>query len=278
MNGAVDQADGLRRLLTAGRPRIISIAGMSRQVGATTAAMNLCVELSRQGKPVLLLDEHGPSRQSACSVWSVAPGGSLADVTSGRMDLASAAAHVSCGVKILPAPRTALSCVNPRSLWPQGVIVIDVCLDESRQLSSLARTADDVVIVMQPSAASITSAYAALKGLQYTHALQTFQFIVNQAGDARQAQVVISNVVNTSSRFLAVSLRPLGWVSCDCLVREAARLRKTVCEADPTRTAAREFRQIAAALTRAAVSSSRPLLAAPADSGPPALAPAPRAA
>ncbi len=276
MNGAVDQADGLRRLVTAGRPRTISVAGMSPRVGATTAAMNLCVELARQGKPVLLLDQHARSLHSTCSVWSVAPAGSLADVASHRMDLAAAAAQGPCGVQILPAARDAISCVEPRALCPHGVIVIDVCLDEDRQLSPLARMADDVVIVMQPSAASITAAYAALKGLQDTRALQAFQFIVNEAASARQAQVVISNVVNASSRFLAVSLRPLGWVSCDPLVREAARLRKTVCEADPTSTAAREFRRIAAELMENPTRS--PASDAPARRAPPAPSFARRAA
>lgn len=270
MNGAVDQADGLRRLLTAGRPRIIAIAGMSPQVGATTAAMNLSVELTRQGKPVLLLDEHGRSEGSTCSVWSVAPAGSLADVASHRMDLGVAAAQLACGVKILPAAHDAICCVEPRSLWPHGVVVIDVRLDERRQLSPLARMADHVVLVMQPSAASITAAYSALKGLQYTHGLQSFQFIVNEAADARQAQVVIANVVNTSSRFLSVSLRALGWVSRAPLVREAACLRQTVCEADPTSTAALQFRRIAAELMRSA-SRSPASSAAPGRCRPPAL-------
>src|SRR6185369_12460321 len=252
MSGAVDQADGLRRLLTAGRSRIIAVVGMSVGAGATTAAMNLCVSLGQQGKRVLLLDEHGCCPNTASSVWSVAPAGTLADVARQQINLDEAAAHVAQGVKLLPTPREMSNRpFNVRSLCPDGVIVIDVALDDEGRLSALARMADNVVVVMQPSAASITSTYAGLKQLQYTHALQTFQFLVNDVANVRQAQLVIANVMNTSSRFLAVSLRPIGSVSTDILVREAARLHRTVCEAYPTSAAATEFRRIATVLIQA---------------------------
>ena len=58
MNTPADQADGLRRLLTVGRPRIVAVAGLCPGVGATTVVMNLAAAFAQDGKPVLVLDEH----------------------------------------------------------------------------------------------------------------------------------------------------------------------------------------------------------------------------
>lgn len=252
MSGMVDQAEGLRRLLSAGRTRIVAIVGFSGGVGNTTVAMNLSIEIARQGHPVVLLDEHSTATASACGTWGLSPRGSLAEVALGRMDLAQAGARAGFpGVTVLPAT-PCLASFNPRLLCPAGVIIVDAALDAGGQLSPLTKLADDLIVVMQPSAASITATYAGLKRLQFTHALQTFQFIVNEAADARLAQLVIANVMTTSRRHLAVALRPLGWISHDILVREAARLQRSVCEAYASSTAALDVRRVAQALLQAA--------------------------
>lgn len=253
MSEPVDQADGLRRLLTAAtarKPRIIAFASMSAGAGATTAAMNVSVEIARHGQRVLLLDEHGSSDNSASSIWGLRPAGTLEDVAMRRMDVVAAAARCDAGVTLLPAPVGSCGRFDPRCVWMQGVIVVDVAFDAAGQLSALARMADDLVVVLQPSVPSITTGYARLKRLQYTHALQTFQVVVNAVASAQQAQTVLANIVDTSSRFLTVSLCPLGWVTSDALVRDAARAHKTVCEAHAGSAVASEYRRIAATLLK----------------------------
>lgn len=253
MSTPVDQADGLRRLLTVGRPRIVAVAGLSAGVGATTAVMNLAAAFALAGKPVLVLDEHAPGPASLCAAWGVTPAATLVDVVVRGMPLFAAAAQPMARVHVLPAPPGVSAAVfSARSLCPEGVIIIDVALDAQGQLSPLARLADEVAVVMQPTVASITAAYAALKRLQFAHALQTFRFIVNRTSSPREAEVVIANVVRTSSRFLAVSLRALGCISSDDQLHQAARLRQPVCVARPGSQAAAQFRQLAAALLQPA--------------------------
>jgi flagellar biosynthesis protein FlhG len=266
VTAGADQADGLRRLLNARACRIVAIAGFSSGVGTTTTAMNLGVELARDGTPVLLLDEHGRAPRSACAAWSIAPRGTLEDVACGRMKLSQAAAAAACGVLVLPVP---VGCTeasfNPRALSPRGVIVIDAALDETGRLSPLARVADELVIVMQPLPASITATYAGLKRLQYTHALQQFDFVVNGVASPAQGRLVIANITNAGSRYLAVSLRPLGWIGSHALVGEARSRSRTVCEAHPDSAPALDFRRLAAALASAAPAA--PSTGAPGPSG-----------
>ncbi|HEX7867779.1 MAG TPA: flagellar synthesis regulator MotR, partial [Variovorax sp.] len=63
--------------------------------------------------------------------------------------------------------------------------------------------------------------------------------------DAGTAQQVMHNLAQAASRYLALSLLPVGWVRTDPWLADAARLRQTVVEAFPASAAAVDFRAIA---------------------------------
>eukprot|EP01038_Epipyxis_sp_PR26KG_P020139 gene20139-28503_t len=112
-------------------------------------------------------------------------------------------------------------------------------------LSALAQGADELLLVLQPHPACITSAYAGIKRLHYAHALQQMRFLVNGVTDVDAARKVMSNLANAGSRYLALSLQPAGWVRSDARLADAWRLRQGVVEAFPASAAAVDFRRIA---------------------------------
>lgn len=241
-----DQADGLRRLLAHTPTRVIAIAGMGRGMGATTATMNLGAALVQQGKDVLLLDEHCPTSESICGAWAIDPAGTLGDVAGGRLSCRQAAAQTGCGVGVLSAPPGEQKDADPRALLQGGVVLIDTVFDSEGRLSPLARLADELVLVLQPHPSSITSAYAGIKRLHYAHALRQLRFLVNGVASPEAAHQIMTNLANTGSRYLAVSLEPAGWVRYDAHMEDARRLRQTMVEAFPASPAAVDFRRIAA--------------------------------
>ncbi|MGJ7507254.1 MinD/ParA family ATP-binding protein [Variovorax sp. GT1P44] len=246
-----DQADGLRRLLSHTPTRIVAVAGIGGGDGGTTTAMNLGAALVLQGKDVLLLDEHGRAAKSVCGVWGLDPLGSLADVVDRRLSCEGAAAVAACGVGVLPAPPEArVAGADPRPWCHGGVILVDALLDGEGCLSPLAQLADELVLVLKPNAASITSAYAGIKRLHYAHGLKQLRFLVNGVSGADEAQRITTNLANTGSRYLAVSLEPAGWVRADPHMADARRLGATVVEAFPASLAAIDFRRIAADMGR----------------------------
>ena len=238
-----DQADGLRRLLAQSSARVIAIAGMERRQGATTAAMNLGAALAHMGKDVLLMDEHKAGANSVCAAWSVDPLGTLADVASKRLTCEGAAAQTECGVNVLPALLGGQpDYTDPRLFWDGGVVLIDAALDSAGHLSPLARMADELVVVLQPNPTSITATYSGIKRLHYAHALRQLRLLVNGVADPEAARRLMANLIDTGSRYLAVSMQPAGWVRTDPHLQDARRLRRTVVEAFPASPAAVDFR------------------------------------
>ncbi|RIX78166.1 MinD/ParA family ATP-binding protein [Acidovorax cavernicola] len=238
-----DQADGLRRLLGQAPVRVVAVAGMGPGAGATTAAMSLGAALAQQGREVLLLDEHHPKLRSACDVWALGPRGTLRDVADRRLRIDQVAAGALCGVQVLPAPSGVA--VDPRTLWPRGIVLVDAAFDDEGHLSPLAQGADELLLVLQPHPSAITSAYAGIKRLHRAHALKQLRFLLNGVADVATAQQVMHNLAQAASRYLALSLLPVGWVRADPWLADAARLRQTVVEAFPASAAAVDFRAIA---------------------------------
>ena len=220
-----DQADGLRRMMTRNPARLIAVVGCSADVGGTSVVQNLAAALVQQGKQVLLLDEHtGP--RSICALWKIAPAGSWADVAASRLSLDSAAGLAACGVQVLPAmPGAHGGDAEVRALFQGQVAIIDAALDDNGALSPLAAQADDVLVVLRPQPASITAAYACIKRLHYAHALQQSRILVNNAGNAAEAQRVLANLTAATGRFLALGAIPAGCVAADASLPRAQQRR-----------------------------------------------------
>jgi flagellar biosynthesis protein FlhG len=128
------------------------------------------------------------------------------------------------------------------------LVLIDAVLDREGALSPLAAQADHVLVVLQPNATSITTAYACIKRLHYAHALKRLRVLVNCATEVTEAQRILANLTATGSRYLALALDPAGCVRDDPRQAQAQRLNLTVVDAFRTSPAAIDFRQIASDL------------------------------
>lgn len=128
------------------------------------------------------------------------------------------------------------------------LVLIDAVLDKEGALSSLAAQADNILVVLQPNAASITASYACIKRLHRAHGLQRLRVLVNRATDTAEAQRILANLAHAGSRYLALALEPAGCVRVDPRLMQAQRLNLTVVEAFQSSPAAMDFHQIASDL------------------------------
>jgi flagellar biosynthesis protein FlhG len=244
----LDQAEGLRRLLAREAPRLVALVGGDEQAGTSSAVINLAAALARQGKDVLVIDEHCDAKSLAQTVGVETPR-TIADVAAG-VPLDDVAARYYERVRVLAAPASAMAGVRPRELLEAlndgvDVVLIDARLNADGALSPLAMQAHDVVVVMRASAQSITGAYACVKRLHFAHAIHQFRVLINGVTSASDAYSVYQNLTAVGSRYLAVSFSPAGAVSLDVRLARAALLGRSVVEAFPAAPATLDFRRIA---------------------------------
>ncbi len=128
------------------------------------------------------------------------------------------------------------------------LVLVHAVLDPDGALSTLAASADHILVVFQANAQAITQAYLGIKKLHYAHAFQHLRVLVKEADDAAQAQRMLANLATTGSRYLGLALQPAGFVRADPLLAQASRLNLTVIQAFRTSSAARDYCRIAADL------------------------------
>lgn len=111
-----------------------------------------------------------------------------------------------------------------------------------------AAVSDDLVLVLAPTEDSLTSAYASIKRLSALSGHQIFNVLINRAHSLAEARSLFTRLSAVTSEFLSVSLRWLGFVPEEPLIRRSQTLRKPLMEAFPNSEGAQAFTQLAAVL------------------------------
>lgn len=251
-----DQAAGLRRLL--GRPslRIVTFAAGSIGVGKSVAVANLAASLARQGREVLVVDEN--TEDGIAAYYGVLARYDLQQVIDREKSLSEVILSVAPGVRVLPVARVVrhlarlsdaeqrilLGCLNEIGP-PADVLLVDASLDHPLGFSPLGLAAHETVIVVSPSSAAITEAYALIKKVSLGYARQDFRILVNKARAAREARAIYDNIARvTGSRGLA-RLDYAGYVPVDEHLRQASRLCQPVGALFPDSPAAKAYQTVA---------------------------------
>lgn len=234
---AIDQAEGLRRMLARSSPRVVAVVGGSAGVGSTSTVLNLAAVLSKQGREVLVVDENyshlltaatsseRPRERNGLVVASHRWGFSVLDSTR-------------------PGNRGDALC---RAVFDGNadIVLIDARADDGADLSDLARRAHEVMLVTRTSAHAIIDAYSRLKRLHYAHAIGRFKALVTHVRDASEAQTVFDNLASAAVRYLAVTLENAGRIAADPCMHRALELSRSIDEAFPATPAARDIRRLA---------------------------------
>lgn len=239
-----DQADGLRRLLARGGPRVLALAAGCEGVGKTTVAVNLALALAALGRRVLLLDGNFNAGNVNDSLRLRARY-ELAHAVAGDRRLDQVIVEGPRGVRVLPAARGLAQVAQhpPRAGWllerlaalsePPDTILVDAAPDADGTLFALAAPEQELLLVVSPGAHAITAGYGLLKRAAWRGQSRRGGLIVNQADGAEQADAIHRNMAEVARRYAEVRLDLRGWLPADGRVRQAARLAKPLFEALP---------------------------------------------
>lgn len=282
-----DQAAELRQRMTAlaerkagpmPPPQVVVVWGAMPGVGASSAAVNLAVELGRQGRRVLLVDAaidgeatrlcrlHEPGAAHRAGFC----GATLADVYRGRRSLVAAILRSSHGLRVVgnpggaahPAPPTSEELVTlcdeiTRLSSEADLVVVDGGSGDSHVAMSLAQRADRVLLVTTVADVAVMEAYAAAKRMVAAGSAVDVAVVVSRATVAAEAENAFARLKHGCRRFLG---RELAWAGCvleDPTVADAYACAAPFVALSPRCEAARGIQQTADALLAALSSKTQ---------------------
>ena len=238
-------------------PHTIAVASGKGGVGKTTTAINLAAAMVNAGQRTLLLDtDLGLANVDV--MLGLSPRFTLADVFSGRCELADTVLDGPNGLRVIPAasgkqhmaqlsPQEHAGLVHALSELPTpvDVLVIDNAAGIADSVLTFCQAAQDVVVVVCDEPASVTDAYALIKVLNRDRGVSRVQVLANSVLDAAEGPALFDKLQRVSARFLDVTLNYLGAIPRDEWLRRAVQRQETVVDAFPSAPSASAFRDIA---------------------------------
>lgn len=210
VNAPVDQAEGLRRMLSAPLPGLCTVLSADDDQQKDALMKRLAASMSRRGRSVILVDG-APTADTEAEV-ARASVRTLLDVARGHASL-DEAGHADDGgyrrVKLGPrSDDPALTEFLKRLSAEQARVLVDARLDEEGRLPLPLLAEGEVVVQLSGSEASIRTAYEMLRALKDQCAHRSVSLLVT-AADPAHARRVHSNLFQAASRYLALSVRSI---------------------------------------------------------------------
>ncbi|MFZ4698836.1 MAG: MinD/ParA family ATP-binding protein [Candidatus Methylumidiphilus sp.] len=253
-NLGCDQAEGLRRLFSAPKPRVITLLSSVPDADKDRLLVNLSVAVERAGSEVLLVDARLASTGIATRVGNQA-GLSLVEAVRGNLALEEAVSRIpqGCQLMTLARKREILNEANPAELAlafasvtrnSRFILIDGEIAAKGRPFPLDAMEHGEVVLQLCSGQESVKSAYALLKRLNARLGRRPFSILVTGSNE-REAGIIFRNLADAANRYLAISLNCWGWVPTDAHLDHATRLGKSVVNAFPLAGAAIALRRIA---------------------------------
>ncbi len=253
-----DQAAQLRRMVDGGpgpgrSTHIVAVVSGKGGVGKTMIAANLAIALAAREHRVILFDMD-MGLANADIVLGVEPTCNWADVLSGRRTLDEVICRAPGGIAFVPGgsgtaraanlsefERHYLMAAIARIEQSYDVMVLDCGAGISRNVVSVAASADTVLVITTPEPTAVTDAYATMKVFaqerEADHAdrgpTASLGLVVNQASSRREAKETFERLAGVAARFLHLPVSDYGYLLRDDYAAAAVRQRMPVLIAYP---------------------------------------------
>jgi len=238
------------------RPRIIAISSGKGGVGKTFVTLQLAATLAALKRRVVLFDgDLGLANVHV--LLGINPSFDISAVVTGEKTLPEIMVDGPLGMRIIPGASgmremaeldgTGLARVlqDLTAISPvPDVLLIDTGAGIGPHVTTLARLADALLVVVRDEPASLADAYGLIKVMHRDFGFQKIEVIVNDTSDARRAEGVFVRLNEVSMRFLGLPLTLAGVIPHDASVAQATRRREMLAQR-PDSPAATALRKIA---------------------------------
>lgn len=224
--------------------RVIAITSGKGGVGKTSLVINMAIAFRSFGKKVVVLD--GDLALSNIDILlGLAPQYNLKHVLLGHARLKEIIIEGPNGIKIIPASSGTTELTNLDSVLKMkliseldeyeediDILVIDTAAGISQNVQFFCSSAQDVIIVITPEAASIYNANALIKELARNYSERHFKIIINSAQSTKQA-INTFKQVSMTSELCFVSLQYLGYIPTEELIKQSIESNRAFVELFP---------------------------------------------
>lgn len=248
-----DQAAGLRRIMAAPKPRVVSVISASSADQSRTM-INLAASIREQGSEVLIVHASNTTRESSYEVDKNPTLLEIAKTSASPLLAIKNTKQEFAAARLLPknqlnAPLTnkaasALNQLFDTLVVQYEIVLIDATLNSDDLLPLQTLNDSEILIQLLREPESIKDAYALIKRICSQLGRRSFGIIVDDANDA-QAEVVFNNIAQVAKRFMQIELEFFGAIPTDVHLGKAAKLGRPVIDAFPLTPASNAFKQIA---------------------------------
>ncbi len=234
-----DQAARLRVLVTGRRQSATTLAIVSGKggVGKSNIAVNLSICLASRGLSVTLVDAD-MGLANADLLMNLRSRYTLSHVLAGTCTIEDVCMKGPGGIRFVPGASgfeglANLSDFERRALLAQlqkledstDIVVLDCGAGISRNVTTFASSADQVMVVTTPEPTAIADAYATIKSLRRERCSGEVGLFVNMTHSRAQANATYERVAGVAKRFLNYSVADCGYMLHDSSVELAVRER-----------------------------------------------------
>lgn len=244
------------------KTRVITFSSGKGGVGKTFLSLNVAAALAARGHSVVLFDgDMGLANVHV--LLGMQPQYDVSDVIAGRCTLQQTVLDGPGGIKVIPGASGKRDMAEMNMFEMTRIVqalgrldplpdfmLIDTGAGIGKHVTTLARLADSIVVVVRDEPASLADAYGLIKVMNQDFRSRNFEVIINDASTTQRGEQVFERLQQVAMRFLGLPLVLAGVVPHEPEAMGVVRRRETLLSAAPRSAAADVVRQIAGRFER----------------------------